>query len=194
MNIELYSFDQLLFKNGILQDHPDAVTYRDKILGDYCDLCLIYGNESQHSRSSYFDVKMEINTNTNTLGMGIDDVIGETLSPANEFEISHQKRKRKSAPLSTSACIQKVRRTIKKETQEAVEGEPCVVKTYLGTEEDKDYSSIECIVAALQTVPDMDDEIFLEACELLEDERKAKMFVAMDVTARRKWLLKKLRR
>ena len=39
-----------------------------------------------------------------------------------------------------------------KETQEAVEGKPCVVKTYLGTEEDKDYSSIECIVAALQTV------------------------------------------
>ncbi|KAK7843292.1 hypothetical protein CFP56_012755 [Quercus suber] len=106
----------------------------------------------------------------------------------------HRRRKRKSAPSSTSACIQRVRRTIKKETQEAVEGKPCVVKTYLGTEEDKDYSSIECIAAALQTVPDMDDEIFLEACELLEDEREAKMFVAMDVTARRKWLLKKLRR
>ncbi|KAL0005862.1 hypothetical protein SO802_013423 [Lithocarpus litseifolius] len=135
--------------------HPDAVTYRDKILDDYCDLCLIY---------------------------------------ATEFEISHLRRNQRSAPSSTSACIQKVRRTIKRETQEAVEGKPCVIKTYLGTEEGKDYSSIECIVAALQTVPDMDDGIFLESCALLEDERKAKMFVAMDVTAQRKWLLKKLRR
>ncbi|XP_065635825.1 uncharacterized protein LOC112039044 [Quercus suber] len=153
-----------------IKEHPDAVTYRDKILDDYCDLCLIYDNESQNSRSSYFKFHTETSMK------------------------KHRRRKRKSAPSSTSACIQRVRRTIKKETQEAVEGKPCVVKTYLGTEEDKDYSSIECIAAALQTVPDMDDEIFLEACELLEDEREAKMFVAMDVTARRKWLLKKLRR
>ena len=53
-----------------------------------------------------------------------------------------------------------------------------MVKIYLGTEEDKVYSSIECIVATLQTVLDMDDEILLEACELLGDGRKAKMFVA----------------
>ncbi|KAK7843272.1 hypothetical protein CFP56_012744 [Quercus suber] len=105
---------------------------------------------------------MEINNNS--LVMGIGNIIGD---------------RRKSASLSTSSCIQKVQRTIKKETQKA---------------EDKDYSSIKCIVAALQTVPNMDDEIFLEVCELLEDERKATMLVAMDVTVRRKWLLKKLQR
>ncbi|XP_050274462.1 L10-interacting MYB domain-containing protein-like isoform X2 [Quercus robur] len=88
-----------------IKDHPDAVTYRDKILGDYCDLCLIYGNESQHGRSSYFDVKMEINTDT--LGMGIYDIIGDTQSPITEFEISHLRRKRKSTSSSTSGCIQK---------------------------------------------------------------------------------------
>ena len=106
--------------------------------------------------------------------MGIDDIIGDMQSLAMEFEISQLRRKRKSAPSLTLACIQEVRGTIKKETQEVVEGKHCVVKTYLGTEEDRYYSSIECIVAALQTVPDMDDE------------RKAKMFVAMDVTAQRK--------
>ena len=110
-----------------MQEHPDAVTYRDKILDDYCDFCLIYGNESQRSRSSYIDIKMEINTNT--LGMGIDDIIGDTQSPTTEFEIFHLRRNRKSAPSSTLACIQKVRRTIKKETQEAVEGKPCVIKS-----------------------------------------------------------------
>ncbi|XP_062144294.1 uncharacterized protein LOC133851750 isoform X2 [Alnus glutinosa] len=174
-----------------IKEHPGSVAYRDRILDGYCDLCLIFGNGSKNGRSSCFEVKMEVNNNT--CGMGIDGIFGDMQSPAREFEISHKRKKRKSATVSTSACTQKVQRTIKEEIQEAVEDKPCVVKAFVGSEEDRDYSSIECIVAALQTVPDMDDGLFLEACELLEDERKAKMFVAMDVTARKKWLLKKLR-
>jgi hypothetical protein len=172
-----------------LQEHPDAITYRDRILDGYCDLCLIFGNECKNGGSSCFDMKMEVNNN-NTSGMEIDGIFGDMQSSARE---SHKRKKRKSATLSTSSGTKKFRRIIKEETQEAVEDKPCVVKAFVGSEEDKDFSSIECIVAALQTVPDMDDGLFLEACELLEDERKAKMFIAMDVTARKKWLLKKLR-
>ncbi|KAG2667698.1 hypothetical protein I3760_15G128000 [Carya illinoinensis] len=174
-----------------IKEHPDAIAYRDRILDGYSDLGLIYGNDSWNGRTSSLDIKFE--TNNDALGMGVNDV-GDMQSPSGDFEMSRKRKKRKSASSSTSAGIQKVQRTLGEEIQEAAEEKSCLVKTHGGIEEDKDYSSIECIVAALQTVPDMDDELFLEACELLEDERKAKMFVAMDVTARRKWLLKKLRR
>ena len=86
------NFGQLSFKSDILQEHPRAIAYKDRILHNYCDLCLIYGNKSRNGRSNYSDIKMEINTNT--LGMGIDDLIGDMQSPAMEFEISCQRRKR----------------------------------------------------------------------------------------------------
>ncbi|KAI5334715.1 hypothetical protein L3X38_024848 [Prunus dulcis] len=79
-----------------------------------------------------------------------------------------------------------------KEIQEPLNEKPHIVKGLVGDEEDKDCCSIECIVAALETVPGMDDELFLEASLILEDDddddKKAKMFVAMDVAARKKKL------
>ena len=56
----------------------------------------------------------------------------------------------------------------------------------------KNYSTIESAVDALQALPDIDDELLLDACDLLEDERKAKTFLALDVTLQKKWLLRKL--
>ncbi|KAG8389531.1 hypothetical protein BUALT_Bualt02G0239000 [Buddleja alternifolia] len=52
---------------------------------------------------------------------------------------------------------------------------------------------IERVIAAIQELPDMDEELVLDACDLLEDEKKAKTFLALDGKLRKKWLLRKLR-
>lgn len=53
--------------------------------------------------------------------------------------------------------------------------------------------SIESVIEAVQALPDMDEELVLDACDFLEDEKKAKTFLALDVKLRKKWLIRKLR-
>lgn len=53
--------------------------------------------------------------------------------------------------------------------------------------------SVEHVLEAVQALPDMDEDLVLDACDFLEDDRKAKMFLALDVKLRKKWLLRKLR-
>ncbi|KAK4418094.1 hypothetical protein Salat_2222100 [Sesamum alatum] len=52
---------------------------------------------------------------------------------------------------------------------------------------------VELLVTAIQALPDMDEDLVLDACDFLEDEKKAKTFLALDVKLRKKWLLRKLR-
>ncbi|KAE8701999.1 two-component response regulator ARR2-like [Hibiscus syriacus] len=60
-------------------------------------------------------------------------------------------------------------------------------------DENSNPISIESVVTAVQTLPYMDEEFILDACDFLEDEIKAKTFMALDVKLRKKWLSRKLR-
>lgn len=175
--------------NDILQEHHDAIEYRETVQDNYSDLCLIVRNVNQNIRPGCVQIKSK--TIDNYIGMETDEIMGDLQSYTAELR-KFERKKRKSQASSTSSYARKLQQTFIDGRQEDLIKKPKVIKTPIRNEEEKDYNSIESIVAALQTVPDLDDELFLEACVLLEDERKAKMFVAMDTTARRKWLLKKL--
>lgn len=147
---------------------------------------MIYGNELPVRRSSNLGVKMEIETD-----MGLYGINGDA-NQTEEFETSDRRKKRKLVTSSTSVASRKVQRQ-KMEDSKALGRKLHMVKT-MGSKEAKEHMSIEVIVDALQAIPDMDDELFLEACQLLENEKKAKVFVGMDVNQRRKWLFTKLHR
>ncbi|XP_012082833.1 L10-interacting MYB domain-containing protein isoform X1 [Jatropha curcas] len=53
--------------------------------------------------------------------------------------------------------------------------------------------SIENVIKAVQALPDMDEDLILDACDFLEDDMKAKTFMALDVKLRKRWLIRKLR-
>ncbi|KAL5726820.1 hypothetical protein ACHQM5_000072 [Ranunculus cassubicifolius] len=48
------------------------------------------------------------------------------------------------------------------------------------------------LVAALEGIPDIEKETYMQALDLLEDEKKAKIFVELPTEKRRDWLLYKL--
>ncbi|XP_010548574.1 PREDICTED: L10-interacting MYB domain-containing protein [Tarenaya hassleriana] len=147
-----------------IKEHPDAIMYRGKLLGDcYRDLCKISEPLSQES----FDcenimIEME----------NFDEVM--------EMGDANLPRKRTNSTASLFGHAQKVPRT----------GTDAEEKPF---SEAEGLSGIGNAIDALQALPDMDDELLLDACDLLEDERKAKTFLALDVSLRKKWLLRKLR-
>ncbi|KAF5739487.1 hypothetical protein HS088_TW12G00693 [Tripterygium wilfordii] len=205
--------------DAYFKEHPDAIKYRDRNMAVYNDLCAIYDDTTPFKRSSCPDLESEIDNNA--LDVGINDIFQDLQDLVAEFEIPDCRKKRKSATSSTSACSTKSQRCNKRVLRRTRNSNPHVgkllvpkeegkdftsivtpelganphmVKLLVAKEEGKDYIPIETIVDALQVLPGMNDELFLEACKLLENEKKIKMFVAMDVNQRTKWLLKKLQR
>lgn len=57
----------------------------------------------------------------------------------------------------------------------------------------EDSFSVDNVISVLQAIPDLDDDLILDAIDFLEDERRGRMFLALDANLRKKWLLRKLR-
>ena len=140
------------------------------------------------------DWMLPLDMDPHALEMDMDEMFGCLQSPViNTSIISDQKKRRQSAAPSTLACSRKVPKTKERMIWESQSEQEGIATAPVNGKEVKNCISIETIVDALQSIPGMDDELFLDACHLLEDEKKAEMFVALDTERRQKWLLRKLR-
>ncbi|MBA0564786.1 hypothetical protein Golob_009696 [Gossypium lobatum] len=172
-----------------VKEHPDAVSYRDKVLGSYGDLCKIFRDEVLEGIPC--GQVLGVGTDCFASEVVLDRACGNLQTPTGDINLSDQQMKRSIATpqLERASKAQKT----EQEMQKMLSKMAGAVTRLASKNGNKNYSTIESAVDALQALPDMDDELLLDACDLLEDERKAKTFLALDITLRKKWLLRKLR-
>lgn len=79
-------------------------------------------------------------------------------------------------------------------SKDAVDEAPTFTKLPERKEEKENDGSVDSWFDELTAVPDLDEDLFLEATILLQDREKAKIFTRLDPKLRRKWLNLMLRR
>ncbi|XP_043716748.1 uncharacterized protein LOC122664817 isoform X2 [Telopea speciosissima] len=191
-----------------LKGHPEARSYRTKTVPNYNDLCVIYGHPTTDGRQSCSEHDVDHN---GMPGMEIE-VWEEPISPLSAahgdplvdtqessshsdeaMEISNQRNKRPLALPSTLEHSRKMQRLSDQSMVDALREMAIAVTSLANKRENGSSNTLENVVNALKATPDVDEDLFLDACDLLEDEQKAKMFLALDATIRKKWLMRKLR-
>lgn len=174
-----------------IKGSPDAISYRDKFLCSHSVLCKIFGNKVSDGRFSHHCLGKETEITAPEIEM--DGASRDKRILTGNTQMSGDESKRPTETPSESQRPRKVRKTGGNRMEEALSEIAGVVKRLVNKKENKNCKLIESAIDALQAIPDIDDELMLDACDLLEDEKKAKTFLALDITLRRKWLLRKLR-
>nr|XP_043627369.1 L10-interacting MYB domain-containing protein-like [Erigeron canadensis]XP_043627370.1 L10-interacting MYB domain-containing protein-like [Erigeron canadensis] len=166
------------------KEHPYATLYKGTVLRHHTKLSVIFGGFSAKTLTTNSDTSVDMETDT------IDKNL--QILPKEPKTVNRKKRVKKSQ--LASVCRGKVQKNQSDDLKEAFTDMANVVSKLVSVETDKNYSgAIEKAVDALQAIPDIDDDLLLDGCDILEDEKKAQTFLALDVSLRKKWLLRKLR-
>ncbi|MED6138191.1 hypothetical protein PIB30_119046 [Stylosanthes scabra] len=183
--------------------HPDARQFMTRPLPYYKDLCIICNPKFDKKESSLPQDIIELQ---NIVDVKIDSDYASpaghssiTSNPSEEQlgvvkEVAHSGQKQKRQVEKFSGAPSPKRSTNEERSMAVALREMATVVSSLSTEKsDENPVSIETVIRAVQALPDMDEDLILDACDFLEDERKAKLFLALDVKLRKKWLIRKLR-
>jgi len=183
-----------------MQVHPDARQYMTRPLPYYKDLRVIYDpsfDEKEYplppdKHQNANDFKIECSSTSNTVQSSVTPNSNEEqFSGVNELPYIGQKQKRQLEICSNSTSPKRSRND--EQGMAAALHEMAAVVSTVSAKNNDTSISIENVIEAVQALPDMDDDLVLDACDFLEDERKAKTFLALDAKLRKKWLIRKLR-
>lgn len=184
-----------------MQDHTDARQFMTRPIPYYKDLCTICDSSfDERDRSSGQDLEQQDKEDPRSSG-GLNSIHSPTASVSSEdnvgdvLESDHSLQKNKRPLEDWSIPAHSKRARDKDEGVASALREMATAVSSLSDKKKNDESSIsiENVIEAVQALSDMDEDLVLDACDLLEDEKKAKTFMALDVKLRKKWLLRKLR-
>ncbi|KAK6137121.1 hypothetical protein DH2020_029130 [Rehmannia glutinosa] len=172
------------------KEHPEAISYKDEVIEQYGELCTIFG-----TTDGKLSCDLEMEFDQHPIDIKVDGYSGDFPVTLLEADVYDQAKKRPPSTSIALECRSKAQKTSEKKVHGDFTNITSVVTELVNNKEaGNNYFAIESVIDALQAIPDIDDELLLDGCDLLEDERKAKTFLALDASLRRKWLLRKLGR
>ncbi|KDO87093.1 hypothetical protein CISIN_1g009421mg [Citrus sinensis] len=196
-----------------VKTHTDARQFMTRPVPYFKDLCVICGHPSIDENDCFSIQDLEMHNEVQEIKFqgaskssqhpvaseSGEDELGDLLEAAARMGskpvFSCTKNKRQFENCSDSEFLKKSR-----SKDEGMPGTICEAVNAVSSFSDgksgdlnSNSVAIECVIAAVQALPDMDEDLILDACDFLEDEMKAKTFMALDVKLRKKWLLRKLR-
>lgn len=189
-----------------IKGHSDARQFMKRPMTNYKDMRVICGDGSIDETDCVSPQCLEPQNNVqigNSHGAGRcsqspaesgEDQIGDVMDSNAKAEGSNKRQ----SEIHLGSSHLKKSRSEEDKMASAIREMATVVSslTEKNKEEKNDnpnLASIENVIAAVQTLPEMDEELILDACDFLEDDIKAKTFMALDAKLRKKWLLRKLR-
>nr|KYP49466.1 hypothetical protein KK1_028813 [Cajanus cajan] len=151
--------------------HYNFRLYKTKSMPFYSGLCIIYkevlhiGGEKNSARDS----------------QSLANAENEALQHVGKNASGHLKRHQPKMPPTWN------------ESKKAREHVALAVPSLTMKPKKEDNFSVDNVITVLQAIPGLDDDLILDACDFLEDERRGRMFLALAAHLRKKWLLRKLR-
>ncbi|KAL5706491.1 hypothetical protein ACHQM5_024651 [Ranunculus cassubicifolius] len=216
---EMVCVDDEQVWDDYIKAHPDFKVWRTKSMAGYDQVCIIFGDGGATGKFSCAFKDTELKSGKdNTKKMGnvtnkipyfgskaLDDGAKETIDLDEDVEVPNLAKQSKSTIPQRDDKIKKPRKTTGEGMVDAIQGMASAITQMANKRESSSHVPVPFgasptpsftlegkLVAALEGIPDIEKETYMQALDLLEDEKKAKIFVELPTEKRRDWLLYKL--